>query len=946
MSKILAVSDVHIHAYPNRNPENDYRLYQGSRTVAQNIIKVGKASGCDYIVLAGDIIEKSIVRPYVQAEVKYFLDTVMSHFKEGWLIWGNHDQDNKSSESDITDSCLGIMLPPNLHYAHQNIVTLDNTVMAFNNWQPEFDLTWIPGKVDVLFTHARICYTPSDGTQTGGTLFESQALDESKFNLAICGDIHKAGSIGKYVSIGVPQKCKMGDSDDSTGVVLDCQSKSWEWVNLNPDDNLMKFEYTPVLEQEGWHPENHTWYVYKQELSAGQGERVKVSAWENIAALIEETIYRANLQAVHGEVLKQIKDLDANEVDFDFTLLHLHCENWRSIESADLDLTDGDKIYISGQNGSGKSSLLSALRYALVDVSDTVGLTSLKPFVQFGKKDCLTEVTFRYQGNICKIQRGTSKYGLWINDEPQKYSEKKLFEKDVRDRFPFIKYLDTFFFDTSHNSFIADLSPERLTDITSKFLKLDKLDTYNETARLMSEQFRKEEQLWKGRLQETTKLLEYIKEKLGTIVLPGQTKPELEALRNEGLVLQQKSMAWNNYVNTTARLQAQIQSCQDRLSELGNELGQLRDPGLVDSEISGLRQQQELLQSRLVELGNLRTTLGYKQQELERLRKEGNDAYREAQSIGVGKICTRCGQVIQNTAALENHKTELLNKIEQLKPAVETLRQEISDLNARVTTSAQEYNDIQSQISRLNNEISARMSEKMRREQVQSEISRTTNNLGNLQGSLSGLGIVEQVELPADFLQRMSEISSGITAWELYETNSADLLQHQGELEACNNELLRIGNCLGDLDAYIKLTGPVGQIQEEIMNRLKDEFSDNQVRYVITRKGKGNREHLSFSPQYFNGEYFVEYLTASSGQRTLLDLHFLSKIVSRLGLMVLDEYLKCLDPQNTDQAIELINSLNVGCIFISSHLESIAVFNNKTCRMSLDEHGHTQIQFQ
>lgn len=942
MSKILSVADIHIHAYPNRNPSNDFRLYQGSRTVAQNIIKAGKEHGCDYIVLAGDIIEKSIVRPYVQAEVKEFLDTIMANFKEGWIIWGNHDQDNKSSDSDITDSCLGIMLPYNLHYAHQKIVNIDNTSIAFNNWQPEFDLTWIPRKVDVLFTHARICYNTD---QDGGMLFESQVLDESKFDLAICGDIHKAGQIGKYVSIGVPQKCKMGDSDESTGVIFDCESKQYCWVNLNPDDNLMRFEYTPVLEQEGWREDNHTWYVYKQDVSPLGGPSIKVSAWENISALIDEAIYRANLQGVHNEVLKQIKDLDANEVDFDFTLLHLHCENWRSIESADIDLANGDKIYISGQNGSGKSSLLSAIRYALVDVSDTVGLSSLKPFVQFGKKDCLTEVTFLYQGNICKIQRGTKQYGLWINGEPQKYSEKRLFEKDVRDRFPFIKYLDTFFFDTSHNSFIADLSPERLTDITSKFLKLDKLDTYNETARLMSEQFRKEDQFWKGKMQETSKLLAYIDEKLSTIVLPNVSKPQLEQQKLEGLELQRKSIAWNNFVNSSAKLHAQIQNCQEKLNDLIYEKTQFRDLSLIDSEINAISGQQQLLQNRLVELGNIRTNLNFKQMELDRLRNEGNNAYKEAQSIGIGKVCSHCGQPIKNTSALEAHKAELLQKVEMLRPQIEALRQEIQQLEYLRDNSNTEYQTINQQISQLNSEISIRMSEKSKQQQIEGEITRTTNNLGNLQNSLNSLGAVEKVELPENFMNIMSDIESGLVAWTIYETNIGDRTHHLQELEKYQVELNRIENCLGDLDAYIKLTGPVGLIQEEIMNKLREEFSDNLVRYTITRKGKGNREHLSFSPQYFNGEHYVEYMTASSGQRTLLDLHFLSKIVTRLGLLVLDEYLKCLDPQNTDQAIELINNLNVGCIFISSHLESIAVFNNKTCKMFLDDKGHTKIDF-
>ena len=39
MSKILAVADIHINDYANRNPSNRFRLYQ-TRTVAQNIIEV------------------------------------------------------------------------------------------------------------------------------------------------------------------------------------------------------------------------------------------------------------------------------------------------------------------------------------------------------------------------------------------------------------------------------------------------------------------------------------------------------------------------------------------------------------------------------------------------------------------------------------------------------------------------------------------------------------------------------------------------------------------------------------------------------------------------------------------------------------------------------------------------------------------------------------------
>ena len=48
--KILIVSDVHINDYPQKNPTEKYRLYQ-TRLVADNIINVGKANGCDTIYL-------------------------------------------------------------------------------------------------------------------------------------------------------------------------------------------------------------------------------------------------------------------------------------------------------------------------------------------------------------------------------------------------------------------------------------------------------------------------------------------------------------------------------------------------------------------------------------------------------------------------------------------------------------------------------------------------------------------------------------------------------------------------------------------------------------------------------------------------------------------------------------------------------------------------------
>ena len=312
MGKLLVVADVHIHDYSNRNPQNGFRLSQW-KVVADNIIEVGKTEGCDTIVFAGDIVEKSIIRSYIQAEVKNFLYKVMEHFKQGYIIWGNHDLDGRSTIQSQVDSVLGIILPPNLYYAHQKILKIDNTTVGFSNWQPEFDLSWINSKVDVLITHARICYSPS-----GGDFFKSQDLDESKFDIAICGDIHKPAELGKYISVGIPQRCKMGDSEFCTGIILDTIQKSWQRINLNPHDNLLKFAYTEDPNLEGYQVSDNTWYVYKKKFDSTSGVSISsiIPSWEDLNNLITGLVIKNNLQNAHTEVLKLIKNPDAGEVDF------------------------------------------------------------------------------------------------------------------------------------------------------------------------------------------------------------------------------------------------------------------------------------------------------------------------------------------------------------------------------------------------------------------------------------------------------------------------------------------------------------------------------------------------------------------------------------------------------------------------------------------------------
>jgi ABC-type multidrug transport system ATPase subunit len=62
-----------------------------------------------------------------------------------------------------------------------------------------------------------------------------------------------------------------------------------------------------------------------------------------------------------------------------------------------------------------------------------------------------------------------------------------------------------------------------------------------------------------------------------------------------------------------------------------------------------------------------------------------------------------------------------------------------------------------------------------------------------------------------------------------------------------------------------------------------------------------------------------------------------------MGLLIMDEFLKSLDPENHDLCIDMIDNMNVGCIMLSSHMETIGKFNNKSMNLALNDSGSTVI---
>ena len=918
MSKFLIISDIHIYDYPQRNPSNRYRLYQ-SRIIARNVIEAAQNEGCDRLIIAGDVIEKFDAKPYVLAETKLFLDTLMSFFKEGYIIWGNHDMDNKSVDSDFIDSSLSVMLPKNLYYADKREITVDGCRIGFSNYRSQFDLSWINGKLDLLITHATISYSANDHVHP-------QQLDESKFDLAICGDIHRPANSGKFVSIGIPQKCKMGDFDNATGVVFDSASRQYKWVDLNPHDNLMKFVYTDDRQQEGWNQSTGIWSVYKPvNISVNSGtSTISIPAWTEIDNLVSGIIDASGLQDLHNKVLTDIKGKDLNEVDFNFVLKRLRCKNWRSIDDVELYFDEGDKYLISGSNGSGKSSLLSALKYAFIEAPH------YKDFIQFGTKECETEVEFIYQNHNCRILRGSKTYGCWINGEARKYNNKNEFVQDMHDRFPFIDYLeDVCFFNSDHPNFIGGLKPERKSEIISKFYKIDKIDEYNKQAILIFENLKAGTTQWQQEIDKNEKLLSYITEKLGVMTIPPASLDDLTRKKMIGLDMQRQYVEYNKFLTKTASYQSSIQASETRLKELLDKAKSLRDPITVQEELDQTKRRVDVL-NRIY-------------QGLRDITKEGQDLCNIYRDLGKTKVCKSCGQTIAPGEDLEKHKEELVARINEKSQEREGLFSQLeSELGiGRDIVNLDNFQEI---LGNYNKETVSLMSEIRLAEDTVKSIEREKENIKRTEEEMSKLGPTpNKIELPDGFMEEMGRIESYIQTWNTYNNYISDQERANEAIGRCKAELQKIRQAQAELVEYIKLTGPTGRIYEEIMTRLADQFTDNRIHYKVERWVFRKVEHLELVSYFDNNGNEVSYAACSDGQRTALDIDILGKIVTRTGLMVMDEYLKYLDGDNLDAGIESLKLMNVGCLFLSSHATGIPHFYNRSLTTKLNESCSTVI---
>lgn len=919
-NNVLIFSDLHINDYANYNRVRESRLFQ-SRLLADLLIDAGKKYNCDRFIIAGDVTELPIMKNNVLNEVQSLLNKLCYTYytKDNFIIYGQHDLSTKDGEQDPRFSGLTAILPHNLYYADKKQWILCGRSVAMMNWKPIQDLSWINGTVDLFVGHVTLA--------PPGAQFKGQDIDKSKFNLSITGDIHKHFHVGKMVSIGSCQQNKLGDQQESTAIVWNPNDNSWRCIDLDPNRLLLRLRYTNDRKMEGFDNENY-YNVYKpSKLVLGDSNVINIPKWSEISDLVDGVIKDNGLSDIHNEVLKNIPNDEY--VDFRFIPVKLRLENFRSIEHAEIYFDDMDKLTISGDNGAGKSSIILGLYNSLRENR------SLKDFIRFGADYCECEIEFIYQGVNNKILRGSKDYGCWVNGEKLPYNNKREFEDDMYKRFPFLNYTDIYFFNADKSTVIGSMSPERKSEVISKLFRIDKIDSYNSTAMSMANDIRSSIDNKVTDLNNFMNVVSYLENSLSNMSVPSRSVEELTRLKSEMRDLQERYVKYNESKSGVDNLKGKLESISSQISQINEQISLVDEVKLneeltrLNDDLNSLRDYKSRYDNKCMEYRRLEI-------DLSRINSQGTEIYTKLEKVK-SNVCPTCGSKV----VLKDLEDSLSVEMNKLLVERDSIAKEMTSLSNELTSmgnssSNSEINKVTNEVNRINYELASLKNWRSQLDILNESAIKYTN-------ALNDITELDEVKLPDNFYDELNSINMDLSKHEEFMKVTSDLELNKRKVDELNSELKDVKDALRLMEKYIKLTGSTGDVYREVMSRISRDFSDDVIRYEVNQYKFRNKDHLDLDVQYNVAGRWVSYQSLSSGQKTMADINFLSRILVECGLLVFDETLKHLSQSSTEYCIDLMRGMNVHTMILTTHMYGTESFANKNVILNLDEKGLTKI---
>lgn len=941
MSKILITADIHFDSYPTRTPSKEYRLNQ-SYLVVENLLDISKKEGAEYIFILGDLLEKQNRDSPIHSVVKKCLSKLISGFKYGYYILGNHDMNartvsSESSENDMINSYIHLYCPDKLIYADKKIIEIDGITFGFRNYSSAetLDLSFIDesgrSRVDVLCGHSSQSYTE------GEPPYPVQNYDESKVNLySFFGHIHQSVWKDKKISVGVPQRAKITD-DTPKVIIFDTITKSWKYVDADPKKKLMDFKEITVGDTDYFDPSQNIYYIVKKKPTENK-ELLKAITETNYDKIFDSEIKAHGLSKIYVAIKDSTPHESLERLDLDFQITGVRIENWRTIKNYSQSFKSGDQFLVSGHNGSGKSSLYSAICFGLSGKCPG----QLKDNIRFGESDTKVEVDLEYNGSKYTIKRGSGLVELWKDGIHLELGNKTQTKDGIIKNLPFLEAMDLMYYNESNQRILGNSSSSDTAklQILYKILGLNEIDAYNSTAseiyKKLSKEFTKLHEMYivqESTLSEKKNYLNSLELRFGSA--NGENRlQELKNILSGYQELYKQKQEYDKAIHENQQTLSEIAGTEHLLKDLENTLITLGDLDELNKEYTELQHKylksQETLKKLLMsqsEYSRLNGTREFILKEGQRIKKELEDLEEE---IKKPVICSvygiQCNMVTEDMKrsklqdkkeSLEGQRKSKLQEYYEISKSLESLKSDPSEIEKV----SKESSELQGEISRIQgriNEIS----------RISQQISQKKEHLISLQNRATK-GVPKPIELPGDILTRITDLSSEISTLEGYQRLSIEYKKFEKEFVKMKEEYLDAKDTLEKYSEFINLTKPSGVIYTKIFEIIMNSFSDSKVRYEVNVTKRGENRYINISSYLRRKTGDVSYSGASQGERCMMDIHFLSNLKVKFGLIILDEFLGNLDQDNHDDALQKMQSLETNILFVTSHKENLIPFPSR-----------------
>jgi DNA repair exonuclease SbcCD nuclease subunit len=895
------------------------RLSIYHQQLAVDIAEVVEQEGCDVVVFAGDTLDVPMNQPVVLTSLYRLRDTITKSGVPILCCHGQHDIATKIIDGYLEyQTVLPVYQNGLFHYYHDKVVYFEpgkvpmiiesrkdipkggkGVTFYFYGWDndPCEDLS----KADVFVGHHFV----NTATDAGGYMFykgyDPKILSKT-YKFSIIGDIHNAQHFEKNVLIpGVPIQNKFSDNATCGVWVIDTETWTDKFIEFNSKTYPKYYLVKEETDIPATHPVNHHYRLASRVHAEGASKVIasdidKIDLWQ----IIEDTIDRIEKKEVTKDKRACIKEaarvlFDAQQTkSFKSKTLpvvepkRIVIKDFVSIKRAEFAFPEGLTL-ISGDIGSGKSSLLEAVPYAFYGDFYKMGtVEDVRPTTYKG--DTEVKLDFTVNGTWYRIIRGIGSLKLFVN-VTQDSEGAQIPGASMRDtqekinrilQMSYSEYCSMVFFSQGVHSFFKHVSKDDQMSLMNLFLgsTSERILDLSSDVKALKKKYHDEAIKLQGAIDNAKEIIERHKVQLQT-----------ELVKQDSLEQRQmNSLASRGYTNVSPEVVSlMVAGSTDEAINLnfGVDIQSVRDRREV------LRDTREKIRSSYY---TAERSYEKDQTALEDLKKE---VARLEKSITTYKsgICPTCNRPLPvDKDSLKEQAKELKRK----KLEIDSLEKSLA--NGRHV----EIESLKTQFSVVDKKTSDH--DRIIEEAKKFGACAVQPYDGSLEIDRLQKTIADQTKNMADNVSLLS----GKQDQEFYYT-------------------ILDSHVFSDKGVRARCLDSVGEMMSSYINRLFTSIGvDCRVIIKTVSEFKNKQPKAGFSVEArFNGVR-TSYHMASGGQRMLIDLASISAIYNLLsdtykldhgimGMLVLDEFVNYLDEENVEAVSDLLDSFNTRSLFLVSH---------------------------